>query len=36
VVVHIHPRHRDTVIAELEAMRLPGVEIGRFDSPYEV
>ncbi len=36
VVVHIHPRHRETVIAELTALKLPDVEIGRSGSPYKV
>jgi len=34
VTVHLHPRHRDTVIAELEAMKLPDVEIGQFGTTY--
>jgi hypothetical protein len=36
VIVHMHPRHRDAVIAELEALGLPGVEVGQFGTPYEV
>jgi ribonuclease BN (tRNA processing enzyme) len=34
VAVHLHPRHRDTVIAEIEALGLPGVEIGQFGVTY--
>jgi ribonuclease BN (tRNA processing enzyme) len=36
VAVHLHPRHRETVVAELEAMRLPYVEVGRFGVVYDV
>ncbi len=34
IVVHIKARYRDQVVAELEALNLPGLEIGRFDAPY--
>jgi ribonuclease BN (tRNA processing enzyme) len=34
IVVHIKARYRDQVVAELEALRLNGLEIGRFDAPY--
>jgi ribonuclease BN (tRNA processing enzyme) len=36
VIVHMHPRHRDKVIAELEALGLTGVEVGQFGTPYAV
>ena len=36
VVVHVHPRHRREVLAELEALRLPGVEVGRFGEAYDL
>ncbi|MGL4551022.1 MAG: MBL fold metallo-hydrolase, partial [Gemmataceae bacterium] len=35
VAVHVHPRHRETVMEELQA-RVPGVEFGRFGTPYDV
>jgi ribonuclease BN (tRNA processing enzyme) len=34
IVVHIKARYRDEVVAELQALRLSGLEIGRFDTPY--
>jgi ribonuclease BN (tRNA processing enzyme) len=34
IVVHIKPRYHDRVIAELQALNLPNIEIGRFDFPY--
>lgn len=36
ITVHMHPRHRDTVVQELMALGLPGVEIGRFGVPYTI
>lgn len=36
VIVHLHPKHRETVIAELKALGLPGIEIGQAGVPYEV
>lgn len=36
VTVHMHPRHRETVVAELKALKRKKVEIGRFGKPYEV
>jgi ribonuclease BN (tRNA processing enzyme) len=34
IVTHIKARYHDQVVAELEALNLPKVEVGRFDSPY--
>jgi ribonuclease BN (tRNA processing enzyme) len=34
IVVHIKARYRDQVVAELQALNLPRLEIGRFDTPY--
>jgi ribonuclease BN (tRNA processing enzyme) len=35
VAVHVHPRYRNKVTRELKALRLPGLEMGRFGVPYE-
>lgn len=35
IAVHLKPRYRDEVVRELEALGLPGVEVGRFGRPYE-
>ena len=35
IVVHIKSRFRDEIIAELQALKLTGLEIGRFGEPYE-
>ncbi len=35
ITVHLQARHRDTIITELQAMRLPGVEIGQPGMTYE-
>jgi ribonuclease BN (tRNA processing enzyme) len=32
--VHLHPRWREHIVAELEALALPGVQVGRFGVPY--
>jgi ribonuclease BN (tRNA processing enzyme) len=34
IAVHIHPRYREQTIRELEALGIPGLEIGRFGVPY--
>jgi ribonuclease BN (tRNA processing enzyme) len=34
ITVHVHARHRDAVIAELEALGLPGVEVGEPGVTY--
>ncbi len=34
ITVHMHPRHRLTVVRELLAYQLPNVEIGEFGKPY--
>lgn len=34
ITVHMHPRHRDTVIGELKALGKPNVEIGKFGEVY--
>ncbi|HZY83201.1 MAG TPA: 3',5'-cyclic-nucleotide phosphodiesterase [Gemmataceae bacterium] len=34
IAVHIKARYRDQVVAELQALRLPRLEVGRFDAPY--
>jgi ribonuclease BN (tRNA processing enzyme) len=34
ITVHLHPRHRSTVIQELLALKLPGVEIGEVGKVY--
>jgi ribonuclease BN (tRNA processing enzyme) len=34
ITVHVQARHRDSVLAELEALRLPGVEIGEAGVTY--
>ncbi len=34
IVTHIKARYHDQVVAELGALNLPNVEIGRFDCPY--
>ena len=34
VVVHIKPRFRDQILAELEALNLPNLVIGRFNATY--
>jgi ribonuclease BN (tRNA processing enzyme) len=34
IAVHIKARYRDQVVAELQALNLPRLEIGRFDTPY--
>ncbi|MBY0232222.1 MAG: 3',5'-cyclic-nucleotide phosphodiesterase [Gemmataceae bacterium] len=36
VTVHVHPRHRATVLAELEALGVEGVEEGKFGVAYAV
>jgi ribonuclease BN (tRNA processing enzyme) len=36
IVVHIKPRFREEIIAELQALKLPGLEIGIFGTPYEL
>jgi hypothetical protein len=35
VAVHIKVRYRDQVIRELEALRLPNLEIGECEKTYE-
>lgn len=35
VAVHIKARWRDQIIAELDALKLPRLQIGRFGVPYE-
>jgi len=35
VAVHVHPRGRDQVVRELEALGLPDVRVGVFGVPYE-
>jgi len=35
VAVHVHPRYRGKVTKEMKALRLPGLEMGRFGVPYE-
>ena len=34
IAVHIKARHRDEVVKELEALDIPGLEIGRFGRAY--
>jgi ribonuclease BN (tRNA processing enzyme) len=34
IAVHIQPRHREQTMRELEALGIPGLEIGRFGVPY--
>jgi ribonuclease BN (tRNA processing enzyme) len=34
ITVHLHPRHRPTVLQELLALDLPGVEVGEFGVAY--
>jgi ribonuclease BN (tRNA processing enzyme) len=34
VAVHLKPRFRDQVVRELEALRLPQVEVARYGPPY--
>jgi ribonuclease BN (tRNA processing enzyme) len=34
LAVHIHPRGREQVVRELEALGLPQVQVGRFGVPY--
>ncbi len=34
IVVHIKARFRDQIIAELQALKVPGLEIGVFGTPY--
>jgi hypothetical protein len=34
IAVHIKARNRDEVVKELEALAIPGLEIGRFGSAY--
>jgi ribonuclease BN (tRNA processing enzyme) len=36
VTVHLHPRYRRKVITELEALGLPGVEIGQPGATYQL
>jgi ribonuclease BN (tRNA processing enzyme) len=35
IVVHIHPRSRETIVRELQTLGLPDVQIGRFGTPYD-
>lgn len=35
LAVHIKPRYRDRILAELDALGLPGLEIARFGEPYD-
>lgn len=35
IIVHVKARYQTEVIAELHALALPNLEIGRFDTPYE-
>jgi ribonuclease BN (tRNA processing enzyme) len=34
IAIHLKPRYRDQVIAELKALKLPALEIGEFDRDY--
>ena len=34
IAVHLHPRHRDKVLAELAALRLPDLEFGEPGVTY--
>jgi ribonuclease BN (tRNA processing enzyme) len=36
IAVHIHPRHRDRVVEELQGLGLANLEIGAFDQPYHL
>jgi ribonuclease BN (tRNA processing enzyme) len=35
IAVHIHPAYHAQVVRELEALGLPGVQVGRFGVPYQ-
>jgi len=35
IAIHLKPKYRDRIIAQLEALELPRFEIGRFGVPYE-
>jgi ribonuclease BN (tRNA processing enzyme) len=36
VIIHLKARYKEQVIAELQALRLPGLEIGQPGIPYEI
>jgi hypothetical protein len=35
IVIHIKARYRPQVVAQLQAMNIPGLEIGLSGTPYQ-